>query len=135
MLVQNRRRKRPERLASLDLEVEQFLHIRTTRIGKNRPVAQCAGTPFHPPLKPADHLAVGNRQRRVPAKFGGVQDSLNCAACIGNLGLTLDEKRIDHTGIKMRAPIGVIHDEGPQAAKPVPSPISGTDGAAGVTRR
>src|SRR4030095_4512 len=52
VLTQNGRRERTEGFAAFDLGVEDVLHVRSARVTKNRAVAQRAGTPFHPSLKP-----------------------------------------------------------------------------------
>ena len=76
-LLEDGRRKRPERFAPLDLAVQNCLHVGPARIAHDRPVAQRAGPPLHSSLKPADHLAVGNRGGGAPAEFCFVRDRLD----------------------------------------------------------
>ena len=61
IFAQHRGRERPEGFAELDLEIEHRLHCRRPRVAKDRAVAQSARAEFHPPLMPADSLALGER--------------------------------------------------------------------------
>ena len=56
-LHQHRRSERPERLAKLDLGVDDVLHARVSRVGQDAPVAEGARSQLEPSLEPADHLA------------------------------------------------------------------------------
>ena len=59
-LLQDRRRKRPELLAMLDAGIQDVLHIGAARIGDNAAIAKRPRSPFHPALKPAQHVAVSH---------------------------------------------------------------------------
>ena len=61
VLPQHRRRERPKGFAELDLEVQQPLHRRGSRIAEDRPRAERARSELHPALVPADRQA--GRQR------------------------------------------------------------------------
>ena len=72
-LREERRRERAEGLAVLDARVEDVLHVVPARIGDDRAVAERARAELHPPLEPADDVAVGDplgdvrrRARRRP---------------------------------------------------------------------
>src|SRR5947209_13654356 len=67
-LLQYRGRERPERFPPLDLSIEQRLHVGATGIAQDRAVAERAGTPFHPSLKPADDLPCLDRRSGAPAQ-------------------------------------------------------------------
>ena len=95
MLLEHGRRKGPKRFAPLDLAIQNVLHVRAARIAEDRAVAERARTPFHPPLKPADDLAFGDRRRRAPAEFSLVRDFFDRAARFRDLLLALGEERID----------------------------------------
>ena len=69
-LGEDRRRERAERLAVLDPRVEDVLHVVPARVGDDRAVAERARAELHPPLEPADDVAVGDplgdvREERV----------------------------------------------------------------------
>ena len=64
VLAQDRRRERPERLAVLDLEVQQLLHRRRARVAEDRAAAERARSELHPALEPADRLLVPRARRR-----------------------------------------------------------------------
>ena len=61
VLAQHDRRKRPERLAKLDLQVHHRLHVRRARVADNRAVAQRTRPELHPALKQAHHLLSGDQ--------------------------------------------------------------------------
>ena len=58
---QHDRRERPERLPVLDAAVEDVLHLSPSRIGQQAAIAERARPEFGRPLKPADHLLVGQQ--------------------------------------------------------------------------
>ena len=64
-LAQNRWSKRTERFTPLDLRVQNLFHVRPPRISQDGTIAESARPPFHPALKPAHDLSVGNRLRRL----------------------------------------------------------------------
>ena len=109
---QHRRRERPERFAPLDLGVEDLLHVGAARIADDRAVAERARPPFHAALKPADDLAVGDRRGGAPAELGLVGDFLDRAAGRGDLrSRCAASSAAMSSASKLRAPIGVVHDE------------------------
>ena len=55
-VLQNRRRKRPKRLAELDLQVHHRLHLRAPRVADDAARSERARTELHATLKPADDL-------------------------------------------------------------------------------
>ena len=60
MIGHDRRRERPEPLAMLDAGVENVLHVGQAGMRNDRAIAQRTRAPFHPALKPADHIAGGD---------------------------------------------------------------------------
>ena len=67
-LFEDRRRERPELLPELDLRVDGFPHVGPARVGQDAPVAERPGAPLHPPLEPADDLALGEPLGRPAAQ-------------------------------------------------------------------
>ena len=61
ILAQDRRREWTERLAVLDLEVQELLHRRRARVAEDRAAAERARPEFHAALEPAHRLAGGER--------------------------------------------------------------------------
>src|SRR3989442_8843398 len=55
-LRQNRRSKGAERLAELDLDVDEILHVSPPRISQDTPMPQRSRPPLKPSLKPPDDL-------------------------------------------------------------------------------
>ena len=64
-LDEHRRRERPELLAELDPRVDDVAHVGAARIGQDAAVAERAGAPLHPALKPADDAARRRSARAV----------------------------------------------------------------------
>lgn len=59
-----------QRFAALNFQIENVFHIGAARIAEDRAVAECARSPFHAPLEPADDEAVGNGTgRRIDELF------------------------------------------------------------------
>jgi hypothetical protein len=83
--AQDRRRERTERLAPLDLEVQDVLHVWPARVADDRAVAERARPPFHPSLEPADDQPIGHRRRGSAAKFLLVDNTFDGAARARNL--------------------------------------------------
>ena len=61
VLLKDAGRERPKLFAKLDLEIDNVAHVRPTRVGKERTVAQSASAEFHSALKPANNLAIAER--------------------------------------------------------------------------
>jgi hypothetical protein len=57
MVGHNGRRKGTEPFAVLDAGDVHILHVRQAGMRDDRAIAECARTPFHAPLKPADDIA------------------------------------------------------------------------------
>ena len=70
----------------LDLAVEYALHVGATRVANDRAVAERPGSPFHPPLKPANHPPLSDGCSRPPAQFVLICDVLNRASGGVDLG-------------------------------------------------
>ena len=68
-LAQNGRGEGPERLPSLDLGVQDVLHVRAARIDDDRTIPEGAGPPLHPPLEPAGDETLFDLSRKFHAKF------------------------------------------------------------------
>src|SRR4051812_11574642 len=108
-VVEDRRGKRPEAFAALDLGIQNVPDVAAARIAVDRAVAERPRPPFHPPLEPADDLSVRNRLRGATAEFNIILNSIDKAA---------DQVRASHldqvgdSGIlECWPPIGMIHNE------------------------
>ena len=64
-LSQHDRRKGPEALTELDLEIHGCLHAGLARVANNAPRPQRPRSKLHPPVKPANNLALGDHLRNV----------------------------------------------------------------------
>ena len=73
-LPEDRRRERPERLAILDLEVHDRLHLRAARVTDDRAAAEGPWPKLHTALEPADHVLLGEQLRRLRKQCVVVQD-------------------------------------------------------------
>src|ERR1043166_5005333 len=62
-LAQDRRREGAETFAELDLEIHLRLHAGRARVAENGARAESARPELHAPLKPADHLLLGQQPR------------------------------------------------------------------------
>src|SRR5438045_3637721 len=69
MFSQNRRSKRPKRLALFYSLIQNILHAGPARIAKDGTIAQSAGPKFHTSLKPANHKSIGDITRRFLDQF------------------------------------------------------------------
>src|SRR5262245_33942164 len=78
----------PERLASLNLAVENNLHVVPARVTDDRTVTERARAPFHASLKPAHYLAFGSLGRRPSTQLRLARDCLNRAAARLDLGFS-----------------------------------------------
>src|SRR5262249_15115226 len=85
--AEDRRRERTERLAGLDMLVEDVLHVAAPRVADDGPIAERARTPLHPSLKPADNVAVGDLRGREAAELALIADALDGAARGIEIGL------------------------------------------------
>ena len=81
--------------AALDFQVEDVLHVRPARVAEDRTVAQRTRAPLQAALKPADHLAVGNRCGRAPAEFTFIGNLLDRATLPGQVRLPCGQQFTD----------------------------------------
>src|ERR1700722_16807182 len=63
------RRERTKDFAMFDAAIENFFHFRTTRIGNDAAITECARSPFGTALKPAQNFSIGNNLRSVAHKL------------------------------------------------------------------
>src|SRR5207244_3885565 len=111
------RRKWTEFLPELDLQVNQVAHVRAPRIRKDAAIAERAGAPLHPPLKPADNVSIGDQASRGPAHLGIGVNGINGISRIEaknlyRIGVNISIKeRCDITIVVGGTPERVIHKE------------------------
>src|SRR5262245_24553764 len=110
VLTEYRWRKWAKTLATLDLSIENILHISAARIADNRTVAQRAGSPLHPPMKPADHEALGNCLGSFQAQFYLVHLVDSCTAELSKLPCSGLDEYPNFTIRVLRTPVGMIHN-------------------------
>src|SRR5262245_4560847 len=79
-ILEHRWRKGPKRFAPLDLAIENALHVGPTRVADDRTVTERARPPFHAPLEPAYHLAVGGCSSCATAQLCLVRNGVDRAA-------------------------------------------------------
>src|SRR5262245_4116756 len=107
---ENRRGKRTERLTELDLDVDDVLHVRASRISENTSTPERARSPFEPTVEPADDFACPEMSdHALDHRFG-----------VFNLlirDIVVAKKCVDGIRPMVLAPIGVLHDEPPWSAE------------------
>src|SRR5205085_3586056 len=90
-----------ERLAPLDLRVEDLLHVPAARVADDRAVAERARPPLEPPLVPPDDLTAGDRIGDTAAQLALVAHGL--VAAVGGV-----EQRADLVVPERRPEIGAV---------------------------
>src|SRR5579863_4766815 len=102
LVDENRRSKRSKRFAEFYLGVDDFLHLRSSGIRQDRPIAEGPRPPFESPLHPANDRTSFQSRRRSPAEYVLVVEAL-----------MFDRLRVevvdDRTVRMFLAPIRVIH--------------------------
>jgi hypothetical protein len=68
-LREDARREGPERLAELDLRVDDVLHLGAPRVSDDRAVAERARPELEPALVPADHLSPATSSKGISFAF------------------------------------------------------------------
>src|SRR6185312_1489048 len=141
-LLQNGGSKRAERLAALDLEVEDVLHVAAPGVGEDRTVAQGPRTPFRTPLIPAHDLAAHQGLGRLGRQAILAAHALDpyiiegaiLAARLRNAGR---DGLADLRFLMGRSPVAVLHDEtvARRAEHRVVHPEGGAESRAGVAGR
>ena len=135
-LAQDRGREGAERLAALDLVVEDVLHVGPARVAQDRAVAERARAPLHATLEPADDLAVGDAQGGQAAELVGIFDPADRAAGGLEGGPVVRDLGFDGAVLERGAEEGVVHDVTARAVEgTVPDGEGGADRAAGVACR
>src|SRR5262249_46648081 len=104
-------RKRSEGFPTLDLAVEQRLHVGAAWVTQDRAVAEGPRAPFHPSLKPADDEAVRDGCSGAATKRRFIGNLLDRGTSGENVRPVRRQELFYFREAESRTPICMIHHE------------------------